>query len=188
MKLAKSHIAAVLILCLLGTLLYAKQATHRPIVVLHTSDGNIELQLYPKVAPLAVENFLGLVKKGYYNHTIFHRIIKNFMIQGGDPTGTGMGGSSIWHKPFKDEFKQGYTFDHPGVLSMANSGPNTNESQFFITTGPARWLNGYYTIFGKVIGSKAAIKALNDTPTLGPKSHYRPIKPPILIRAYIKSD
>ncbi len=178
---------ATLLLCCFSLSIYAKPI-HRPIVILQTTDGNITLQLYPKVAPLAVENFLGLVKKGYYNHTIFHRIIKNFMIQGGDPTGTGMGGASIWNKPFKDEFKQGYTFDHAGVLAMANSGPNTNESQFFITTGPARWLNGYYTIFGKVIRSKATIKKLNDTPTLGKDSHYRPIAPPILIHAFITTS
>lgn len=186
MKTAKIYITILLLSCL-PSLVYAK-SQQSPVVVLHTTDGNIVLQLYPNVAPLAVENFLGLIKRGYYNNTIFHRIIKNFMVQGGDPTGTGMGGKSIWNRPFKDEFKQGYTFDHAGVLAMANSGPNTNESQFFITTGPARWLNGYYTIFGKVIGSQATMRKLNNTPTLGRASHYRPINPPILIRAFIKKN
>jgi peptidylprolyl isomerase len=161
-------------------------APTKPVVVLHTSKGDITLQLFPDVAPLAVKNFLIHVKNGYYNHTIFHRIIKNFMVQGGDPTGTGRGGESIWHKPFKDEFKQGYTFDKAGILAMANAGPNTNGSQFFITVAPARWLNGYYTIFGKVIGSFETLKKLNDIPTLGQSGHFRPLNPPQLIKAYIQ--
>jgi peptidylprolyl isomerase len=178
----------VLILLVITTFAIGAQAVKRPIVVLHTNQGEITLQLYPKVAPLAVKNFLVHIKNGYYDHTIFHRIIKNFMIQGGDPTGTGRGGESIWHKPFKDEFKQGYTFDHAGVLAMANAGPNTNGSQFFITTGPARWLNGYYTIFGKVIGSTKALDKLNNTPTFGQARNYRPIHPQELIKATVKSE
>ncbi len=164
----------------------ASTQTSDVIVVLQTSKGDITLKLYPKVAPLAVKNFITLVKRGYYNHTIFHRIIKNFMIQGGDPTGTGRGGESIWHKPFKDEFKQGYTFDKAGILAMANAGPNTNESQFFITTKPAGWLNGNYTIFGKVIGTKKALDRLNDVQTAGSYNHYRPLTKQYLIKAYIK--
>ena len=157
----------------------------RPIVVLQTNQGDIKLELYPKVAPMAVKNFLTLIKQGYYNGVTFHRIIKNFMIQGGDPTGTGAGGDSIWHKPFKDEFKPGYDFDKPGVLAMANRGPNTNTSQFFITTGKASWLNGYYTIFGHVIGGWDTLKKLNNVKTLGKSSHFKPVKTQKIIKAYI---
>ncbi len=157
----------------------------KPVVVLHTTKGDIKLELYPKVAPLAVKNFITLVKRGYYNGIIFHRVIKGFMIQAGDPTGTGRGGDSIWHKPFKDEFKPGYDFDKPGVLAMANRGPNTNGSQFFITTAKASWLNGYYTIFGHIIGSKEALKKIENVPTLGRSQNYRPVNPPKIIKAYM---
>src|SRR5665213_3248097 len=119
------------------------------IVVLETNQGNIELTLFADKAPKTVENFVGLVKKGYYNGLIFHRVIKGFMIQGGDPTGTGSGGTSIWGGDFADEIKPDLVFDKPGVLAMANRGPNTNGSQFFITTAVTTWLNGGYTIFGQ---------------------------------------
>ncbi|OHE04006.1 MAG: peptidylprolyl isomerase, partial [Sulfurimonas sp. RIFCSPLOWO2_12_FULL_36_74] len=118
-----------------------------PHVVLETNQGNIELELFPEVAPLAVENFTTHVKNGYYNGLIFHRIIKDFMIQGGDPSGTGRGGESIWKKDFKDEFTN-KMFERAGVLAMANRGSHTNGSQFFITTAPTPWLNGRHTIFG----------------------------------------
>ncbi|OHD99973.1 MAG: peptidylprolyl isomerase, partial [Sulfurimonas sp. RIFCSPLOWO2_02_FULL_36_28] len=120
-----------------------------PHVVLETNQGNIELELFPEVAPLAVENFTTHVKNGYYNGLIFHRIIKDFMIQGGDPSGTGRGGESIWKKDFKDEFTN-KMFERAGVLAMANRGSHTNGSQFFITTAPTPWLNGRHTIFGQV--------------------------------------
>jgi len=116
-------------------------ASDNPRVILETTQGNIELELYPDVAPLAVENFTTHVKNGYYNGIAFHRIINNFMIQGGDPTESGRGGESIWKKPFKDEFK-GKTFNKKGILAMANAGPSTNGSQFFITTAKTPWLNG----------------------------------------------
>ena len=109
------------------------QAAEHPVVVMETTQGTIELELFEDVAPLAVENFTTHVKNGYYNGIAFHRIIANFMIQGGDPTETGRGGSSIWGNPFKDEFKPGVTFDGEGILAMANAGPMTNRSQFFIT-------------------------------------------------------
>ena len=96
-----------------------------------TNKGTIKIKLFPNIAPLAVENFLELAKKGYYNDIIFHRVIKDFMIQTGDPDGTGMGGNSIWNKPFKDEFDIGYR-NFKGAVSMANAGPGTNGSQFFI--------------------------------------------------------
>ncbi len=98
---------------------------------INTNKGTIKIKLFPNVAPLAVENFLELSKKGYYDGIIFHRVIKDFMIQTGDPEGTGMGGNSIWNKPFKDEFDIGYR-NFKGAVSMANAGPGTNGSQFFI--------------------------------------------------------
>lgn len=104
-------------------------------ITLHTNKGDIELALFPDVAPKTVENFVELSKKGYYDGVIFHRIIKDFMIQGGDPTGTGMGGESIYGNSFEDEFST-EVFNLYGALSMANAGPNTNGSQFFIVTAP----------------------------------------------------
>ncbi len=102
-----------------------------PIAILHTSLGDISIRLFPEKAPKAVENFLTHAKNGYYNGLIFHRVINDFMIQGGDPTGTGCGGESIWGKPFEDEFDIGLR-NYRGALSMANAGPGTNGSQFFI--------------------------------------------------------
>jgi peptidylprolyl isomerase len=133
-------------------------------VIIDTTQGEIELELMPSVAPKACENFTTLAEKGYYNGLIFHRIIKGFMVQGGDPTGTGRGGASIWNKPFDDEFKFNVTFDRPGFLAMANSGSNTNGSQFFITTVPTPWLNLKHTIFGKVVGGQDALEKLENIP------------------------
>lgn len=176
------------LLLLLNISLYADSLN--PHIVLETTQGNIELELFPKAAPLAVENFVTHVKEGYYNKIAFHRIIKNFMIQGGDPTETGRGGESIWHKNFKDEFAPNLVFDKPGILAMANRGPNTNGSQFFITTGPAPWLNGGYTIFGKV-ANKASMKTvykLNNVPTSGRSGGDRPLQRQEIIKAYIKNN
>ena len=156
-----------------------------PIVVLQTNQGDIELELNPKIASLAVGNFMALVKKGYYNGVIFHRVIKGFMIQSGDPTGTGMGGESIWGKPFKDEFYPNVVFDKPFLLAMANRGPNTNGSQFFITVAPAPWLNGGYTIFGKVIKGQEVVKKIENVAT---DKANRPLKEQKIIKAYIKKE
>ncbi|MBS0935871.1 peptidylprolyl isomerase [Lactiplantibacillus plantarum] len=106
-----------------------------PKATIKTNFGDIKVQLFPKQAPKSVENFVGLAHKGYYDGIIFHRVIPDFMIQGGDPTGTGMGGESLWGKPFEDEFSQ-EVFNLRGALSMANAGPNTNGSQFFIVQKP----------------------------------------------------
>ena len=102
-----------------------------PKATIKTNHGEIVIQLFPEQAPKTVENFVGLAKKGYYDGVIFHRVINDFMIQGGDPTGTGMGGESIWGAPFEDEFSN-ELFNIRGALSMANAGPATNGSQFFI--------------------------------------------------------
>ncbi|MFZ5374800.1 MAG: peptidylprolyl isomerase [Campylobacterota bacterium] len=154
-----------------------------PRVVLQTTQGEITLELYPSVAPLAVENFTTHVKNGYYNGLSFHRIIKNFMIQGGDPTGTGTGGESIWKKPFKDEFKSGVVFDRAGILAMANAGPRTNGSQFFITTAPTPWLNGYHTIFGRVVGGMDTLAKLNNVATNGQRGGDRPLQAQKILKA-----
>jgi len=174
------------LLMLFSTAVFATD--NNPHVVLQTNQGSIELELFPDVAPLAVENFTTHVKKGHYNGVAFHRIIHNFMIQGGDPTGTGRGGESIWHKPFKDEFKANLIFDKPGILAMANRGPNTNGSQFFITTAPTPWLNGGYTIFGKVIGRKSmqTLQKLNNVATSGRSGGDKPLERQEIIKAYIK--
>ena len=152
-------------------------------VVFETTKGNIEFKLFPEIAPKTVENFVGLVKKGYYDGIIFHRIIKNFMIQGGDPTGTGRGGSSLWGKPFKDEFKPGIVFDRRGILAMANSGRNTNGSQFFITAKPTPWLNGRHTIFGEVSDGFSVVDMIENAQV---DSRDKPISEIKIIKAYIK--
>lgn len=109
------------------------------------------------------------------------------MIQGGDPTGTGAGGNSIWNKPFKDEFKSGVVFNKAGILAMANAGPRTNGSQFFITTAPTPWLNGHHTIFGKVSGSMEAVDKLNNIATNGSRGGDRPLQEQKIIKATILS-
>ncbi len=116
--------------------------------IIKTTKGNINLKLFSDVAPITVTNFVLLSERGYYNGLKFHRVIENFMIQGGDPTGTGSGGPGY---KFIDEFKEGVVFDKSGILAMANAGPNTNGSQFFITHVPTDWLNYRHTIFGEVI-------------------------------------
>lgn len=158
-------------------------ASASTVVVLETTQGDIELQLYPDIAPKTCENFIGLVEKGYYNGIIFHRIIKNFMIQGGDPTGTGRGGESLWGGKFEDEITPELQFNKKGILAMANSGPNTNGSQFFITTKPTPWLNMKHTIFGEVISDYSIVEALeNVTTAAGDK----PVEEQKIIKAYIK--
>lgn len=138
------------------------------IAVINTNMGTIEVELFESAAPKTVENFIGLANKGYYNGVIFHRVIDNFMIQGGDPTGTGRGGESIWGEPFEDEIVDTLKFDKPGLLAMANAGPNTNGSQFFITTVPTPWLNGHHTIFGKVINGMEVVNSIGKVQTSKP--------------------
>lgn len=113
--------------------------------VIHTTMGDIHLRLFPEHAPKTVENFVRLAKEGYYNGIIFHRVIKKFMLQTGDPLGDGTGGTSIWGREFEDEFTPQLKHDRPYTLSMANAGPGTNGSQFFITTVPTPWLDNKHT-------------------------------------------
>jgi len=128
---------------------------------MHTNHGAIELELFDEDAPKTVENFRKLAADGFYDGVIFHRVIKDFMIQGGDPTGTGTGGPGY---TFEDEFN-----DHKverGALAMANAGPNTNGSQFFIvTTDAAPWLDGKHTVFGRVTGGMDAVDSIEGTET-----------------------
>jgi cyclophilin family peptidyl-prolyl cis-trans isomerase len=145
-----------------------KESKEMTVAVIKTNMGTIEIELYAEQTPKTVENFVQHADSGYYNGIIFHRVIENFMIQGGDPTGTGRGGESIWGKPFADEIVPSLTFDKPGILAMANAGPNTNGSQFFITVAPTSWLDGKHTIFGQVIGGMDVVYAISRVPTSKP--------------------
>ena len=132
-------------------LLKPKRIKTKGYIRLRTNKGDLNIELHPEFAPKAVWNFIRLSQKGYYNNVTFHRNIRNFMLQGGDPTGTGRGGSSIWNKNFEDEFDGPLKHDARGTISMANKGKNTNSSQFFITYRPASHLDRKHTIFGKLL-------------------------------------
>lgn len=171
-------ITLILLLCLSVSLFGADKK-----VVFETNKGDITLTLFSDIAPKTVENFVALVDKGYYDGVIFHRVIKGFMIQSGDPTGTGRGGESIWGEPFEDEFKPGVVFDRAGILAMANRGRNTNGSQFFITTRPTYWLNGRHTIFGEVAEGFDVVRSIENTKTSGSD---KPLEDIVILKAYVK--
>ena len=136
-------------------------ADARYTAVIDTSAGEIRLELWPDVAPQTVGNFVGLARQGFYDGTVFHRVIPDFMIQGGDPTGTGTGGPGY---TFEDEFNDRKV--ERGALAMANAGPNTNGSQFFIvTTEAAPWLDGKHTVFGRVTAGMEAVDAIEGLDT-----------------------
>lgn len=166
-------------------------AVEGPVATFKTNKGNFAIKLFPKQAPKTVENFLGLVAKNYYDGIIFHRVIKDFMIQGGDPTGTGMGGQSLWGTPFEDEFSN-ELFNIRGALSMANAGPATNGSQFFIVQnqnmpaqmeeqmvaagypkeiieayrqGGTPWLDHRHTVFGQVVSGMEIVDEIANVET-----------------------
>ncbi|XP_071839574.1 spliceosome-associated protein CWC27 homolog isoform X1 [Apostichopus japonicus] len=132
--------------------IYIQEPPTQGKVLLHTSVGDIDIELWSKEAPKACRNFIQLCLEGYYNGTVFHRIIRGFIVQGGDPTGTGEGGESIYGNTFKDEFHSRLKFVRRGLVAMANAGPNDNGSQFFFTLDKCDHLNGKHTIFGKVTG------------------------------------
>jgi len=142
-------------------------------VRIETTLGNIEVELFAQEAPKTVENFVTLAKKGFYNGIIFHRVIPGFMIQTGDPTGTGTGGPGY---QFEDEFSSNLRHDTPGVLSMANSGPNTNGSQFFITTVATPWLDNRHSIFGRVTNGMDVVKEIVNADRDGGDKPLTPIK------------
>lgn len=127
-----------------------------------TNKGVFVAEMFEDKAPLTTKNFIELVEKGFYDGIIFHRVIDGFMIQGGDPTGTGMGGPGY---KIKDEFGEGLKHDDEGILSMANAGPNTGGSQFFITLAPTPWLNGHHAIFGKVVEGMDIVRLIGVVPT-----------------------
>lgn len=172
-------------LCLFFFIGEISMSAEQPVLRIETTAGNFDVALEPEVAPKAVENFLKLAQSGYYNGTVFHRVIRGFMIQGGDPTGTGRGGESIWKKPFEDEFSTQLTFDQPGVLAMANAGPKTNGSQFFITTAPTTWLHKKHTIFGKVIRGYDVVQKIESTQT-GPGD--RPVQEQKILKIILVPD
>mmetsp|Transcript_13978 Transcript_13978/g.17428 ORF Transcript_13978/g.17428 Transcript_13978/m.17428 type:complete len:186 (-) Transcript_13978:66-623(-) len=157
-------------------------AAPAPFVVLETSIGKpIVLELYTRHAPRTCLNFSELARTGYYDGTIFHRVIRNFMAQGGDPTGTGRGGSSIYGGRFADELTRELKHTGAGILSSANSGPNTNTSQFFLTFAPCPWLDGKHTIFGRVYSGMQTVKKLE---MVACDTTDRPLDPITIRRAY----
>ena len=133
--------------------MYANEPVTRGKVVVHTSIGPLDIELWPKEAPMACRNFVQLCLEGYYDGCIFHRVIRDFMAQTGDPTGTGKGGESVFGSKFKDEFHSRLRFTHRGLIAMASEGPDTNGSQFFVTLDRCEWLDRKHTIFGKVTGN-----------------------------------
>ncbi len=135
------------------------------IATMETNYGTIKIELFKDKAPKTVENFKGLAEKGYYEGVIFHRVIDGFMIQGGDPTGTGRGGESLWGGKFKDEFHPQALHNKPGILSMANAGPNTNGSQFFITLVPTPHLDGRHSVFGQVVEGMDVVRKIGKAQT-----------------------
>ncbi|GMT14998.1 hypothetical protein PFISCL1PPCAC_6295 [Pristionchus fissidentatus] len=135
--------------------------------VIHTSMGDIHIELFPNECPKTVENFCTHARRGFYNGLLFHRVLKSFMIQTGDPTGRGTGGESIWGEDFEDEFHPRLRHDKPYRVSMANAGPNSNGSQFFITTVPAEWLDGKNTLFAEVTEGFNVVQKINGVPTHG---------------------
>jgi len=183
-------LAGVVVLALSGTLnsIHAQEKESsmpsRDIAVIETSMGTIEVELYAAETPRTVKNFIGLAEKGAYDGLIFHRVIAGFMIQGGDPTGTGRGGSSIYGKPFEDEIVGSLKHTEPGILSMANRGPNTNTSQFFITLAPTPWLDGRHTIFGKVVSGMDVLQSIGKVETSKPGD--KPIVDVVMKRVTIR--
>ncbi len=136
---------------------YTIDAKKKYRAIFKTEKGDITVQLFADKVPNTVNNFVFLAREGFYNNTIFHRVIPDFMVQGGDPTGTGMGGPGY---KFRDEFHPSLKHDQPGILSMANSGPNSNGSQFFLTHVPTPWLDNKHSVFGKVVEGLDVLMAI----------------------------
>jgi len=160
----------------------AAQKMPAQVVTFETTLGTFSVELYVQHAPKTCFNMYELARLGYYDKTIFHRVISDFMVQAGDPTGTGRGGESIFSGKFEDEISRELKHTGAGVLSMANSGPNTNGSQFFITLGPAPWLDGKHTIFGRVKSGMKVFQALGAV-QCGPND--RPLQDIQIIKASV---
>ena len=153
-----------LIVLFLGGSLFMAPSVHaagNPKATIETAKGTLVIELYKDKAPKTVGNFVALANKGFYNGIIFHRVIPGFMVQTGDPTGTGMGGPGY---SFADEFGPGLKHSGAGILSMANSGPNTNGSQFFITLAATPWLDGKHSVFGKVVEGQSVVEEIAAAP------------------------
>ncbi|KAL3699993.1 hypothetical protein R1sor_018015 [Riccia sorocarpa] len=160
-------------------------------VRLHSTYGDLNLELHCDICPRTCENFLTHCEHGYYDNTIFHRNIRNFMIQGGDPTGTGRGGESIWGKPFKDEVNSKLLHSERGVLSMANSGPHSNGSQFFVLYKSAPHLNYKHTVFGRVVGGLETLSRTEKVPVDDddkPLEEIRILKISVFVNPYTEPD
>ncbi|GAB4846891.1 cytochrome P450 monooxygenase 65 [Ancistrocladus abbreviatus] len=160
-------------------------------VQLQTTHGDLNIELHCDITPRTCENFITLCERGYYDGVAFHRNIRNFMIQGGDPTGTGRGGESIWGKPFKDELNSKLLHSGRGVLSMANSGPHTNGSQFFILYKSANHLNYKHTVFGMVVGGLTTLSAMEKVPVDdndGPLEDIKIISASVFVNPYTEPD
>jgi len=156
-------------------------STNNKSVVFETSAGKVSFELYWDHSPKACQNFYELAKRGYYDGIIFHRLIKDFMIQGGDPSGTGRGGASIWGNKFEDEITRELKHTGAGIVSMANAGKDTNGSQFFITLAPTPWLDGKNTIFGRVSSGMGVIQRLGNVQV---DSNDRPVEDLTILKAY----
>ncbi|ETW03089.1 peptidyl-prolyl cis-trans isomerase-like 3 [Aphanomyces invadans] len=154
-------------------------------VTLHTSLGDIKMEVFCDTAPRTAENFLALCASNSYDNTVFHRNMKGFMIQGGDPTGTGKGGESIWGGAIDDEFHPQNRHNVRGIVSMANSGANTNKQQFFITYAKQPHLNNVYTVFGKVIDGFDVLDAMEKAQV---DSKHRPLKDIVLNNVTIHAN
>lgn len=177
-NLIKSSSLSAFFALLMVTTSFAKGEASPKTAIIETTEGAITVKLFPEKAPKTIENFVGLATgkkewtdpktkkavkgKSLYEGTVFHRVIPDFMIQGGDPQGTGMGGPGY---QFEDEVTSSDSFDHPGMLAMANAGPNTNGSQFFITVKPTPWLNGKHTIFGEVTSGMDIVNKISKAET-----------------------
>lgn len=155
---------------------------HHPLTPFPFPQGPITVELYTDHAPRTCANFSTLARRGYYDGTIFHRVIPNFMAQAGDPTGTGRGGASIYGDKFADEIDPSLRHTGAGVLSMANAGPNTNGSQFFLTLAPAPWLDGKHTIFGRVRAGMATLRRVGLVKT---GTDDRPVEDVTIVKAQV---
>ncbi|KAH7271370.1 Peptidyl-prolyl cis-trans isomerase-like 1 [Fusarium solani] len=154
-------------------------------ILMETTMGSFTLELYTSHAPKTCNNFATLVRRGYYDGTVFHRVIPNFMVQGGDPTGTGRGGTSIYGDKFADEIDPSLKHTGAGILSMANAGPDTNGSQFFVTLAPTPWLDGKHTIFGRVKSGMGTVRRMGMV-TTGPED--RPVEDLKVVRARVVEE
>ena len=162
-----------------------KEQPDNLVVRIETTEGPILARLFVDKAPKTAENFVELIKKNFYDGIIFHRVIKDFMLQTGDPLGKGSGGREEKGLPSKkllDEFHPQLKHDRPGILSMANAGPNTGDTQFFITTVPTPWLDNHHAIFGEVISGMDVVKKIENTPT---GAQDRPLNPPKMLKVSI---